>query len=1080
MKDSSNNVHNIGTYKDGLFKTDSEILKLDINKSNSQYSLTSISSDRINYNKLIHNRFAHINDAYINIAINRKLVTGIKINLKSRIVNGVETVIPGRFRSTFCESCILSKSIRVSSTKTPGSSHIKTNNDTTIKQVRFSNPLEEDISSDIDVKVSLVVNHSTLHLDPTIIPPALSKLAVDIKGPINVADKSYKAKKYALIFTCITTRFRFVSFLKTKEESVKYTEKLLNYIRSLDKVIDTIEQQENSLEEDSFFTPAMQEILRTRDIKSRIKPFSEMKSDNGTEFVNTDMELLLDKHGVFHSTTSPYTPHQNAIAERSNRTIFDLAAACMHACGISIKHWTHAVSYVIHTLNHVPNKALSLTSTPYIQVFKAIPNVSYFRTFGCDAYLVLPEHKRPSFGLRAVKGIFIGYCHPFSLAYKILYNGTIYHTGHVYFNEDLSTLPPPHESLTEDINKFFAQLQDHVQREPSEIVDNQLTTIDGNQNDTDAVTNDPSNRRIEDIQINESFEPVSKRTRKSDSVESTQQAILLGTYFHTPASHALVSLDAITIEEAMLSSEWPQWQEAIQAELTKLASINTWEEVHQLPHGRRALSYKWVLKKKYDIYNKLIYKARLTVKGCSQRPGIDFNDTFSPVAKLSSVRLILSFGLSQGFKFRQYDVENAFPNASLTDVDIFMLAPRELTSHGNIYLKLNRALYGLKQASREWNILITKTLKQIGFTQFTSESCLFTLNVDGKHLILALYVDDMIVAYNTEQSADWLFNQLSQYFKLKQNTLARCLGFNVVHNSNERTLTISKDDYAASIIETYKDIIAHIPCQSVPIPNETHLSRAQCPTTDEEKLVLSKFPFKEIIGKLNYFTCTLRMDINFAVNYLARFMDNPGKPHIDMLLNVLAYIRDWPYASITYKDPSTMTYIQDGKEVAMEINRIYCFVDADFASSDLEHRRSVTGYIIMFNGGVISWKSTLQRRVSASSTEAEYRALHEASKECIWITRILAELGYMHTSPIIIFEDNTSTIAATQNPVAHSKLKHLETIYHQIREFIQEGQALVLHIQTEFQLADLLTKLQPPRRHHFLANNIISILPANK
>jgi hypothetical protein len=242
MKDSSNNVHNIGIYKDGLFKTDAEILKLDINKSNTQYSLTIISSDRINYNKLIHNRFAHINDMYLNIAINKKLVTGIKIDLKSRIVNGVQTFIPGRFRSEFCESCIMSKSIRVSSTKTPGSSHtveqpIETDSNddnSTIekpkKNVRFSDSLE------------IVQKHSNLHCDPTIIPPPLSKLAVDIKGPVNVADKSHNAKKYALIFTCTTTRFRFVAFLKAKDEAVKYTEKLLNYIRTLNKTTDSIEQ----------------------------------------------------------------------------------------------------------------------------------------------------------------------------------------------------------------------------------------------------------------------------------------------------------------------------------------------------------------------------------------------------------------------------------------------------------------------------------------------------------------------------------------------------------------------------------------------------------------------------------------------------------------------------------------------------------------------------------------------------------------------------------------------------------------------------------------------------------------------
>jgi hypothetical protein len=159
----------------------------------------------------------------------------------------------------------------------------------------------------------------------------------------------------------------------------------------------------------------------------------------------------------------------------------------------------------------------------------------------------------------------------------------------------------------------------------------------------------------------------------------------------------------------------------------------------------------------------------------------------------------------------------------------------------------------------------------------------------------------------------------------------------------------------------------------------------------------------------------------------------------------------------------------------MEVNRLYCFVDADFASSDIEKRRSVTGYVIFLNGGIISWKSALQRRTSSSSTEAEYRALHDAARECIWLTRIMLELGHPHLSPIIMFEDNTSTIAATQNPVAHSKLKHLETIYHQIRDFINDNQIIVTHIDTEDQLADLFTKNQPPKRHHKLISSILQI-----
>jgi hypothetical protein len=314
---------------------------------------------------------------------------------------------------------------------------------------------------------------------------------------------------------------------------------------------------------------------------------------------------------------------------------------------------------------------------------------------------------------------------------------------------------------------------------------------------------------------------------------------------------------------------------------------------------------------------------------------------------------------------------------------------------------------------------------------------------------------------------------------VKQNKLTRCLGFNIEHDSNNGTLTLSKNDYAENLVTEYNQYISKIPFQSVPIPDSITLSKAQSPKNDSERLQMEQLPYRQILGKLNYFTCTLRADIAFAVNLLARFMDNPGNDHWLALLNVLAYIRDHPYAYITYRNPTNRYYSMDAEYYRMEPNQLYCFVDADFASSDLEHRRSVTGYVIFFNDGIINWKSILQRRTSSSSTEAEFRALHEACKECIWLMNILTELGYTNVSPVLMFEDNTSTIAATKNPVAHSKLKHLDTIYHQVRDFIDLGQVKISHIDTNNQLADLLTKLHSSQRHHELNNHIISIYSKN-
>ena len=187
-----------------------------------------------------------------------------------------------------------------------------------------------------------------------------------------------------------------------------------------------------------------------------------------------------------------------------------------------------------------------------------------------------------------------------------------------------------------------------------------------------------------------------------------------------------------------------------------------------------------------------------------------------------------------------------------------MVAPKEMQlSQKDIYLKLNRALYGLKQASREWNILITNTLKSIGFTQLKNDTCIFIYNKDGIQLLLALYVDDMIIGFNSEQHTDWLFSQLSKNFIVKQNSLTRCLGYNIEHNHQSRSMSISKDDYAQNLVTEYAELIAHIPYQSVPLPDRTYLSKLQSPQSEEELKIMKQSPYREILGKLQYFQCTL-------------------------------------------------------------------------------------------------------------------------------------------------------------------------------------------------------------------------------
>jgi hypothetical protein len=509
-----------------------------------------------------------------------------------------------------------------------------------------------------------------------------------------------------------------------------------------------------------------------------------------------------------------------------------------------------------------------------------------------------------------------------------------------------------------------------------------------------------------------------------------------------------ITNDSPTIEEARTSSDWPLWLKAMQEELKKLISLCTWNIVTSLPPGRRPIQYKWVLKIKKDMFNKMIFKARLTSKGYTQKFGIDFEDTFSPVARFTSVRLVFSIGVQNGWIFWVFDVESAFPNAKLPeDIDIYMIPPEELKLPPGSFLRLRNALYGLKQASREWNLLITGFLISIGFLKLISDSCIFKIKRNNTIMILVLYVDDMIVCTNSHDNIHWLRDQLKSQYKIKDSPLERCLGVETEYDINKRILKISKNDYIKNLVIKYNHLIQDIPTRVTPMTEGLKLSRDDCPRSEKEKLQMSEIPYREIIGALNYLTNIIRPDISFAVNYLARFMDNPGRIHWTHLLNILAYLRDNSESHITY-----------GILKGMSPNTLYVFVDSDHATTDLDNRRSVTGYLIFYNGGLISWKTQLQKSNSSSSTESEYKAIHEAGKESLWISNILFELDLPLSKPIVIFEDNNSSINATENPVQHSRLKHIDIIYHQVRSWKEENRITLIHIPREKQIADSMNK----------------------
>ncbi len=1113
----------LGHRENGLFYTTADFFGL--NNQNDMYSLSAKNS-LLDSNTIVHRRIMHINHDYLIHAIQNNLVKGLEINLS-------------RSSFQFCEACAIAKTTRTPSTITPGSSH---NIQRNYSRDRI---LNQPNSHDLDEQKSEEEEVTNVPESISIVYP-FEKIVTDIKGPLPI---SIHRSKYILIFTCYLTRYRFVSFLMSKDQAEKEIRKM---------------------------------ILEVRRLNYKVKV---LKSDNAKEFISDSVNQLLLENGIFLQTTSPYTPHQNGVAERTNRSVIELTVASMWHAQIPIILWPYTVKTVINMLNYFPNKHLGMNTTPYIQVFNRIPDLSYLRNYGCDCYLVLPEHQRLSFGPRAVKAQLIGYDHPRSLSYLCYFNNKVYRTGHVQFNEQSTTpdisqdwsksmnnlmnswidldsdennrkieeitfnekeidsynipfsriptpklartwLPPlpaiPEETSSEKpVNKEIPSSQTQSSKDlqepslPSEnspllssSTENPIVD-DLNTNSTKSPSDGINPDLPEKLEQSSETERKSKKARidplptrtssrlkakysdiKSIKISDAMNALLSGKYYDKKYEnyHIRIQYDtqlnflgrnnsipkilkvdvlnnAPTLEEAKESENWKDWLKAIETELEKLKKLGTWEVVDKMPDDRRPIKHKWVLKMKLDMLNNLIFKARLTVKGFTQIFGVDFDETFAPVARFTSIRLILSIGIQLGWLFWQYDVESAFPNAELPpDIEIYLIPPEELNLPPGKFLRLKRALYGLKQASREWNLLISNFLISIGFTQLVSDSCIFKIYRNNSVLYLILYVDDMIVCGPSQENMIWLAEKLRSRFIIKQTVLNRCLGIETNYDRRRKILFISKNDYIKNLITKWNHLLTHIPYQEIPMDANLKLSRESCPQSEEEKELMKKFPYREIIGSLNYLSNSVRPDISFSVNYLARFMDNPGHEHWTHLLKLLAYLRDHPKSYITYGDLSNK----------MLPNTLYVFVDADYATSDLDSRRSVTGYLIFFNGGLISWKTQLQKSQSSSSTEAEYKAIHEAAKEAIWISNIINELSYPLSMPIVVYEDNESTINAIANPVQHSKLKHIDIVYHSIREWSHHDKIKIYHIPRENQLADVMNKPADSRTFNRFISQLLS------
>jgi hypothetical protein len=452
--------------------------------------------------------------------------------------------------------------------------------------------------------------------------------------------------------------------------------------------------------------------------------------------------------------------------------------------------------------------------------------------------------------------------------------------------------------------------------------------------------------------------------------------------------------------------------------------------------GRKVVKNKWVFKHKADGR----FRARLVALGFMQVFGIDFSETFSPVARYESIRLLLALAMREEWEIHAMDTISAFLNGDL-DEEIYMEQPEGFASPGqeDKVCKLQKALYGLKQAAHAWNKKFHALLVKLGFTRCYSDSGVYIYRRKSGNtvIILILYVDDLLLLGNSLTEIVKMKKVLASNFDMTDLGEAKSfLGLTIVRNRHRRTLTINQSKYIEDVLKRFN--MTDCNPTSTPLPAGIILEKST-----EEANESYRTRYQQIIGSLMYAAIGSRPDISFAVMRLAQYSSNPSSQHMSCAFHVLKYLRGTQRKALCYH--------------GHDEDQLYAYSDSDWAE-DRDDRRSTTGFCFFLSGSLISWVSRKQDSISMSSCEAEYRAMSEAAKQAKWYQVFLSELGLDIGSPITLYCDNKGAKDLAEKPSVSRRSKHFEVHYHFIREAVSLNIVSITRVPSAENIADSFTK----------------------
>jgi len=643
-------------------------------------------------------------------------------------------------------------------------------------------------------------------------------------------------------------------------------------------------------------------------------------SDNGGEYIGNSFKQFCKEKGIEQWFSSPFSPNQNGVSERFNRTSEEIVRCLFGNTNLPLKLWPEALFTAVHLKNRFPHSALRGNITPDEAWFGIKPSVKHLRTWGCKAAVLIPKDgKNGKFDSNVWWGSLVGYAGS-QLGYRIWSpeRQKVYVRRDVKFFEDQFLTPtetgiaqfPDGEDAT--FHLTFNQ-QQSLNAPNSEVVENVSEDIS-----TTIEQDLPETENEQETQLRRSTRPRNPPVKLT--AEKVGELHFAEAFMH--------QIEPQSYSEAMQSEQKEDWIKAMNDEMSSLQKTKTWE-LAELPSGFKPLNLKWVFKKKLKQDGTLDrFKARIVVKGFEQREGINYSETFAPVMKKESLRLLLAIAAFYNFSISQMDVKTAFLYGEL-DEEIYVNQPDgfKVSGQESKVLKLKKSIYGLKQAPRQWNKRINQVLESFGLHRLESDNCLY-VKKGQDFLAVGIYVDDLVIVSQNSQDRENLKQLLEREFEMKDiGKLHFIIGIEVEYNS--KGLKIHQKKYVNEVLLKFgmhsaKPLLTPSieELQSEAVSNDFESSDKELQSSENEctdefsELFYSENAFnvanflknevtddsfeaensllksyQEAIGSLLYLSTCTRPDISMAVNSASRFLKDPKAHHWGAVQRIFRYLQ---------------------------------------------------------------------------------------------------------------------------------------------------------------------------------------------